>query len=119
MHTLFIRQLESIMNDEERYVFEPENMFTVWDKMKQCNHLLITCETQYLCELYAKLFPVRDDGLYELCESHVKALVHAVFDTNALILVDKGLVELVWSDEENDFAWRATEAGHEAAKRLK
>jgi len=118
MHTL-LRQLESIMNDEEKYVFEPENIFTVLDKMKTCNELLMTCETQYLCDLYMKLFPKRADGVYELYEAHVKALTHAVFDTNALALADRGLVELVWSDEENDFAWRATEAGHEAAKRLK
>jgi hypothetical protein len=106
------------MNNEERFVFPPENMFIVLDTMKECSDLLEKCETQDLCEIYAKLFPIKD-GVYELSDTHLKALCHAVFDKTSLELVDKGLLELMWNDEANEFAFRLTEYGKRVAENEK
>lgn len=96
--------------DEDHYVFPPENMFEVLDSMKQCNKLLMTCETQDLCDFYVKLFPI-EDGLYKICQSHMHALAQAMTDKTCLELVDKGYLELVWNDESNDFAFTLTPLG--------
>lgn len=103
--------------EEDYYVFPPGNMFEVLDYMKRCNTLLTTCETQALCDLYIKLFPI-EDGLYTICRGHVEALAKAMADQTCLDLVDKGCLELVWNDATNDFAFILTTLGKEWGQRL-
>ena len=102
--------------EDEHYVFPPENMFKVFDRMKLCNELLMTCETQTLCDLYAKLFPIKD-GLYKMCRDHIRDLAKAMVDKTCLDLVDQGCLELVWNDEINDFAFILTPLGRELGQK--
>lgn len=96
--------------DDDVFTFPPENMFQVLDHMKGCSPVLETCDTQELCELYTKLFPMQD-GLYEISEPYVTALNTAIINKTLLELVKKDLVTMLWDDETNGFSFQITEKG--------
>lgn len=96
-----------------QYNFEPEKIYIVLNSMKRCKPLLNACETEDLCDLYKKLFPLNNHGMYDITPEHLDELEKAMHDQILLELVDRGLLEMGWDGEANDFTFRLTEEGVE------
>lgn len=106
------------IDEEDIFTFPSENLFTVLDEMKTSGKLLSTCDTQELCDMYAKLFPMKD-GVYKLSFDHMKTLHMTMCSNSMRKLVQEHLIEVLWDDKTNDFVFQITELGRQVNEDMK
>jgi hypothetical protein len=104
-------------DDDDVFDFPPENLYVVMDKMKGTGSILAACDTQDLCDVYAKMFPMQDD-LYQVSCLHMKKLSSAIVNRTMMSLVDSGCVEYFWNEKAEDFSFSLTDKGTERAEKL-
>lgn len=88
--------------DDGIFAFEEANLAEVLKMMKQCSELLDTCDVDYLCEIYREMYPPKE-GIMEISEERLQELNRKVLSETLQELVKKNLVDVSWSDTENDF----------------
>lgn len=92
--------------DDEMFAFDEDKLYEVMKIMKNASELLETCDTDYLCEQFRKLYPPKD-GIFEINEDRLIKLNSAVLSDTLQELVKQDLVDMSWSDEANDFIFSA------------
>jgi len=108
------------MNDnmeDLEYECREENLFIVLDTMKKGYVVLEEIDTKELCTVYDRLFPPQD-GYYTISYLHMNQLNQCMVDKTLLQLMDKGLVEMVWMDDKNDFGFQLTETGKQLTNKM-
>jgi hypothetical protein len=101
------------MEHEDNQLFECEdhNLYTVLDTLKVYSELLSVTETEELVKEYRKLFPP-ENGICLISDANLDKLVNHILSMTLSDLVDKGMINMTWSDESNDFVFYKNDNGN-------
>lgn len=101
---------EENFDGEDVYECKAEVIDQVLDKLKVASDFLMLSDTAELSKHYQFLYPAVD-GVYTISESRINSLARYMFNLTAADLVKKGVIELLWSDKENDFVFKIKDGG--------
>jgi hypothetical protein len=101
---------EEDFDNQDVYECNAEVIEQVLDRLKVASEFLMLSETAELAKHYQFLYPAVD-GVYTITENRVHKLASYMFNLTANELVKKGVIELLWSDKENDFVFKIKDDG--------
>jgi len=93
--------------DNVEYSFTTDNFEVIMDRMRSVSDFFQACEVDYLIEMWQKFQKPNPDGTYNMSVNLIEKFSDFLVGENLNELVKKGLVELAWSDEHNDFVFSA------------
>lgn len=92
--------------DNDLMAFKPDKLSFIMNRIRGLSDFLASCELEYLEEKYNHYYPPVD-GEYYISVDHINKFIDYLVSDTLKELTDKGLVDVLWSEEHNDFVFSA------------
>jgi hypothetical protein len=103
---------------DQRFVCKPEHLFYVLNELKELSPMLAKCDTQTIVDRFGELTKRNEEGKYPINQETLDKLAYSFIDEAMSSLTDKGILQMSWDEEAEDFVWSLTEKGREHAKKV-
>lgn len=89
------------------YPFSPDNFEPIMERMREVSEFFFTHTVEDLIEKFKKFQRIDKDGNYVMSIKIIEKFSDYLVSETLNELVEKGLVDYYWSDEHQDFVFKA------------